>query len=128
MGGCPIRGLCFFGGGPLILCPFSHTEMQYFKNSEIFACDALIFNIYIFRFKIHAELQVDIDFNTESKFSCSRSSFFSPLSGHSKQTKPMKLHSFLSICAFRGPSKPSNHSVSKARTFCVINKNKHGSY
>ena len=97
MGGCPIRGLCFFGGGPLILCPFSHIEMQHFKNSEIFASDALIFNIHIFRFKVHAGLQVDIDFNTESKFSCSRSSFFLPLSGHAKPAKPMKLLSFLTI-------------------------------
>ena len=37
-------------------------------------------------------------FNTKSNFFYSRSSFFSPLSGHSKPTKPMKLLSFLSIC------------------------------
>ena len=67
------------------------------KIQNIFAYCALIFNIHIFRFKADVELQVDIDFNTESKFSCSRSIFFSPLSGHSKPNKPMKLLSFLAI-------------------------------
>ena len=78
----------------------------YFQKFKTLACSTLIFNIHISRFKIHAELQVDIDFDTESKLSCSRSSFFSPLSGHSKPTKPMKLFSFLSS-VFRGPSKLS---------------------
>ena len=68
--------------------------MQDFKNSKIFVCGALIFNIHIFRFKMDAGLHLDIDFNTESKFSCSRSSFFLPLSGPSKPTKPMTLLSF----------------------------------
>ena len=63
--------------GQFILYPFSHFEMQDFKNSKCFACGALIFNIRIYRFKTDAGLQVDIDFNTESKFSFSRSSFFS---------------------------------------------------
>ena len=90
------RGLYFFGGTQFILRLFSHFEMQDFKNSKSFAC-ALIFNIHIFRFKIHAGIQVDIDFNTESKSPCSKSSFFSPLSGHSKPNKPMKVLSFLSI-------------------------------
>ena len=31
----------------------------------ILVCGVLIFNIYIFRIKIHPGLQVDIDFNTE---------------------------------------------------------------
>ena len=43
--------------------------MQDFKNSKNFACGALIFNRHIFRFRTDAGRQVDIDFNTESKFS-----------------------------------------------------------
>ena len=50
-------------------------------------------NQKIFKFKTDAGLQ----FNTEYKFSFSRSSLFSPLSGHSKPIKPMKLLSFLPI-------------------------------
>ena len=88
-------GVYFFGGGQFILHPFSHFEMQDFKNSKTLG--ALIFTIHIFKFKMGAGLQVDIDFNTESKFSCPRSSFFSPFSGHSKPTKLMKLLSFLYI-------------------------------
>ena len=64
------RGHISLGGSHFILRQFSHFEMQGFKNSKIFACGALIFNIHIFRFKIHAVLQVVIDFNTESKFCC----------------------------------------------------------
>ena len=64
--------------------------MQDFKNPKTFAPGTLIFNIHISRLKMIAGLQVYIDFNTESKFSFSRSSFFSPLSGHSKRTKPLK--------------------------------------
>ena len=56
----------FLGGGQFIVCLFSHFEMQNFKNSEIFVCGTLIFNIYIFRYR----MDVNIDFNTESKFSC----------------------------------------------------------
>ena len=52
------------------------------KFQKIFASGTLIFNIHIFRFKTDAGLQVDIDFNTESKFSFSKSSFYSSLSGH----------------------------------------------
>ena len=89
-------GVYFIGGGQFILRPFSHFEMQDFKNSKLFACSALISNILIFRFMMDAGPQVDIDFNT--KFSCLSSCFFSPLTGHSKPTKPMKLLSFLSIC------------------------------
>ena len=112
----------FFKGDQFILLTFSHFEIQDFKNSKILVCGTLIFNIHIsiFRFKIHVGLQVDIDFNTKSKISCWRSSFFWPLSGHSKPTKPMKLLSFLSIWS-------PNNSVSKVRAFCV-NVNKHGSY
>ena len=110
----------FFRGGQFILRSFSHFEMQDFKGSKIFACGAFIFNIHIFRFRMHARLQVDIDFNIESKFSFSRSGFFSPLGGHSKVTKPVKLL-FYPIGAFRGPR---NHPVSIARSFCV-NMDKH---
>ena len=88
------RGLYFLGGGQFILRPFSHFKKQALKNSSISACGALVFNLHIFRFKTDAELQVNIDFNTESKFFCSRSSLFSPLSGQSNSTKPMKLLSF----------------------------------
>ena len=52
------------------------------------------FNIHIFIFKIHARFQIGKDYNTESKFSCSRNSLFSPVSGYSKPTKPIKLLSF----------------------------------
>ena len=76
-----------FAGGQFILCPFFHFEMKDFKNSKIFAC-ALISNIHIFKFKMDAEVQVDIDFNSESKFFCLRSTFFSPLSEPLKPTKP----------------------------------------
>ena len=62
-------GLYFVGGGQFILHPFSHFEMQDFKNSESFCLQV-------------ERLQVDIVFNTEFNFSFSRSSFFSPLSGH----------------------------------------------
>ena len=112
----------FFKGDQFILLTFSHFEIQDFKNSKILVCGTLIFNIHIsiFRFKIHVGLQVDFDFNTKSKISCWRSSFFWPLSGHSKPTKPMKLLSFLSIWF-------PNHPVSEARAFCV-NVNKHGIY
>ena len=74
-------GVYFVRGGQFILHSFSHFEMQDFKNLKNFVCSTVSFNILIFRFKIDAGLQVDIDFNTESKFSFSRSSVFSPLSG-----------------------------------------------
>ena len=64
-----------------------------------------------------AGFQVDIDFNTESKFSCSRSSFFSTLSGPSKPAKPIKLLScFIHLGDLEGLP---NHPVSKARAFRV---------
>ena len=55
------------------LFSFWNAKPQKLKKN---ACGALIFNIHIFRFKTDAGLQVDIDFNIESKFSFSRSSFF----------------------------------------------------
>ena len=65
-GGCPMRvGLYFLGGGQFILHLFPHFEMQDFKSSKYLGGSALIFNIHIFRFKMDAGLQVDIDFNTE---------------------------------------------------------------
>ena len=90
-------GVDFMEAGWFILHPFSHFETQDFKNPKFFTCSTLIFNIHIFRFNMDAGLQVDIYFNTESKFYCSCSCFFSLLSGHSKPTKPMKLLSVLSI-------------------------------
>ena len=71
-----MSGIYFLRGGQFILHPFSHFEMQDLKNSKTFACCTLIFNIYIFRFKMDAGLQVDIDFNNESKFPRSKSSSF----------------------------------------------------
>ena len=65
----------------------------------------------------------DIDFSTESKFSCWRSSFLSCLSGHSEPTKPETTFFFNDLVHLEGPP---NHLVSKARTFCV-NVNKHDS-
>ena len=120
-GGGPRRGIYFFGGCQFILHPFSHFEIQDFKIPKLLACCVLIFNINIFRFKIHAGLQEDIVFNTESKFSCSRGNFISPFSGHSKRTRPMKLHSFLYIWrVYR--TLQTIQSVKSA--FCVNNVNK----
>ena len=97
-----MRGeLYLLGGGQYILRIYSDFEMQNSENSKIFACGALNFNIHIFRFTMDAGLQVDIDFNTESKFSFPRSSFFSPLSGHSKPIN-------YPFGWFRGPPKPSS--------------------
>ena len=70
VGGWPMRNLYFFWGGQFIVRVFSYFGMQDLEISKIFTCGALIFNIHIFRFKIHAVLQVDIEFNFESKFSC----------------------------------------------------------
>ena len=76
-------GVYYVGTGQFIFHPFSHFEMQDFKNSKKI-CLQHSFSIFTVSDlkQMHAELQVDIDFNTESKFSFSRSSFFSPLSGH----------------------------------------------
>ena len=44
----------FVGGGQFILHPFSYFEIQDLKNSKRkFACDALIFNIRVFRYKVY---------------------------------------------------------------------------
>ena len=78
----------FKGGGYISLgesgsfSPFTHFEMLDLKISKNFACGTFISNIHIFRFTTDAGLQVDTDFNTESKFS-----FFG---------------------GFRGPRKPSS--------------------
>ena len=39
------EGLYFFRDGQFILCPFSHFKMQHCKNSKMFTCGVLIFNI-----------------------------------------------------------------------------------
>ena len=78
------------------------------KIQKFFVCSTLICNIHIFRFNTDTGAQVDIDFNTESKLSFSRNSFFSLLTWHSKPTKPMKLLSFYSFGGFRGPSRTSS--------------------
>ena len=41
-------GLYFLGGGQLILCPFSHFEMQDFKNPNFFLPAAPSFSIFTF--------------------------------------------------------------------------------
>ena len=85
------EGLYFFGGGQFILCPFS----QFQKISKFFACGALIFNIHIFRFKLYAGLQIDIDFNTESNSLVQGAVSFHPSMDTQNQPN-MKLLSFLS--------------------------------
>ena len=73
-GGCPMRQVLFRRvrsvHSPSILS-FWNARFQKFNN---FAGARLLFNIHIFRFKADAGFQVDINFNTESKFSFSRSS------------------------------------------------------
>ena len=73
-----------WGGGYIL-----HVDSSFSVYFLILKCkiskipnSALIFNVHIFRFKTDAGLQVDIGFNTESKFYFSWSSFFSPFSGH----------------------------------------------
>ena len=109
-GGCPIRGwglyVIFHRGRSIhssCILSFWNASFQKFK-SFLFAAPSFS----IFRFKTDTGLQVDIDFNTESKLSFSRSSFFSCLTWHSKPTKLMKLLSFYPFGGFRGPSKPSS--------------------
>ena len=113
--------LYFLGGGQFILRLFSRFEMQNFRNSKLFACSALIFNIYIFRFKMDAGLRVDTDFNTESKFSCSSSNFFFTPQWALKtnQTHETSLF-FIHLVGLEGPP---NHPVSNTRAF-YVNLNK----
>ena len=88
-GGCPMRE----GGRGISLGQVS----SFYVHFPILKCkDSKIekFNIHIFIFKIHARFQIGKDYNTESKFSCSRNSLFSSVSGYSKPTKPIKLLSF----------------------------------
>ena len=113
-------GVYFFGGGQFILHPFSHFEMQDFKNSK--SLGALIFGIHIFKFKMGAGLQVDIDINTEYKFSWAVSFHLSV--GTQNQPNSRNYFLFYTFGAIKGPP---NHPVSKARAFCV-NVNKHDSY
>ena len=92
----------FYPNFPILKCKIS-------KFQKFLTAAPSFLNIHISRFKIHSGFQLDIDFNTESKFSCSRINFFSILSGHSKPTRPMKLISFFTkFGASRGPSKPFN--------------------
>ena len=77
-----MRGVCFVGGGRSFSVHFLILKCKISKIQKNFASGTLIFNIHVFRFKRDGGLQVDIDFNTESNFSFSRSSFFSRLSGH----------------------------------------------
>ena len=88
-------------------------EMEDFKSSEILACGALIFNIHILRFKIDAWLQVDIDFNTESKFSCLRAVFFT--AQWTLKTNQNHEMFFIHLAGLKGPP---NHSVSKVSILC----------
>ena len=73
-GGGPMGQVLFRRGRSvhsLSILSFWNARFQKFNN---FAGAAFIFNIHIFRFKADAGFQVDINFNTESKFSFSRSS------------------------------------------------------
>ena len=62
------EGVYFLKVGQFILCPFSHSEMQDFKNSELFVRSAPIFSIHIFRFKTDVLLQIDVDFTLNLNF------------------------------------------------------------
>ena len=127
--GCSIRGI-FLRVGRFLLGTFSqnfkmfclrhlHIHIHFhFQYSLPFSLSFSIFT-FIFNFKVDAGLQRNIDLNSESKFSCSRSSFLSSLREPSKPTKPMKLL-FYPLVGFKGPSKP----FSKERTFRV-NISKH---
>ena len=81
-------GRYFLGEGQFISRPFSHLELQDFKNSNTFACGALIFNIHIFRFKTDAGLQVDIDFNINLNFLVQGAVSFYPLLSTQNQPNP----------------------------------------
>ena len=124
--GYPMRGRVIFCWGRPVDFPsiFSFWDARFKKFKKILPASPsfIIFTFSDLRSKTDAGTQVDIDFDTEYNFHFSRSSFFSPLSGHSKTTKPMKLLSFLSIWRV-----PPNHPVSKARAF-PVKVNKHGSY
>ena len=117
-------GRYFLGGGQFISRPFSHLEMQDFKNSNTFACGALIFNIHIFRFKTDTGLQVDIDFNINLNFLVQVAVSFTPY--WALQTNQTHETTFFFIHLV-GLEDPPNHPVNKARVFCV-NVKKHGSY
>ena len=64
------------------------------------------FQYTYFHIKIYAALQVDIEFNTESKFSCPRSSFSSPSVGTQKQPSQWNCFLFYPFRGFWGLSKP----------------------
>ena len=93
--------------------------MQDFKNSKIFVCGSLIFNIHIFRFKMDAGLQVailtlilNLNFLVQGAVS-----FHSSVGTQNQPT--------IHLVGLEGPP---NHPASKARGAFCVNVNKHGSY
>ena len=129
-GGCLMR-VGYISKGKVSLFssifPFWNARFQKFKNFCLQGPHFQYSHFHIFRFKMDARLQVDIDYNTESKFSwfsCSSRSFFSPVCGPSKPTKSMKQFFFYPFGGFRGPFKPSSQ---KSWAFWV-NVIKHGSH
>ena len=106
----------FLWGCQFILCPFSHFEIQDFKNLKLFDCCALIFNIHIFRFKIDAGLQVDPDFTINLKFLLQRAVCLSPLVDTQNQPNLWYCFHCYPFDRFRGHSKPS--SLKSQRILC----------
>ena len=90
MGGCPMRrGVYFVGGGHFILCPFSHFEMQVFKNSKYFFLQHPQYSFSDLRQMqgIYC-LQVDIDLTLNLNFLFQRAVSFHPSLGTKNQPNP----------------------------------------
>ena len=100
----------FLGRRQFVLCPFSHFEMQDFKNSKLFACSTPIFNIHIFRFKIDALLEIDADFTMNPNFLDQGAVSFHPLVGTQNQPN-LRNCFFIYLMSLEGPP---NHPVCKA--------------
>ena len=76
-------------------------------------CDALIFNIHIFRVNTDAGLQIDIDFNTESEFLAQGAAFFFTYQWALKTNQTHETAFF--FIHLVGLEDPPNHPVSKVR-------------
>ena len=100
----------FVGGGRFILLLFSHFEILDLKKSKKKKLWLPHPHFQDSHFQIQDRCRAWSRYwlNTEFKFSFSRSSFFSPLSGRSKPTKPWNWFLFYPFGRFRGPSKPSS--------------------
>ena len=109
----------FCRGGQFILCPFSHFEMQDFRNPKKFLSAVPSLSLLIFSDLRHAGVQIHIDFNTESKSIL----FFKDQFLFTPQWsfKTNKTHETAFFCIHLVDLEgPSNHPVSKARAFCVM--------